>query len=184
MRRLTASLVLALVALAGCGGQDDDAGLPEFSATPEASASAQWDQKAKPERPEDVKTEEGLRAYIDYLALVTPYTLATHDSSVLANLGDPTTCVPCARAGEIGESYGNEIVLYEQRPSVSDVSATKDPAGDKWVVKAQIDLPASQRVDKTSGDAQSSSPAESVAVTYDVMWASGRWELINYASQS
>jgi hypothetical protein len=144
-------------ALAGCAGQDDDAGLPEISATPEVTASAQWDQNAKPQRPEDVKSEQGLPTYIDYLALMTPHTLATHESSVLASSGDRATCVPCARAGDISTSYGNDIVLYEERPSVSDM---------------------------TSAKAQSKSPAMDVAVTYDVMWAGDRWELINYATQS
>lgn len=181
MRRWVVTVTLALVALSGCGGGDEDPALPEFSATPEASASAGWDQKAKPERPEDVKSEEGLRAYIDYLTLVTPYTLATQDPSVLANLGDPATCVPCARAKDLSESYGNDIVVYEERPAISDLSSTKDPAGDKWVVTTQLELSASQRVDKTSGDVKSESPEQTLGVRYDVMWAGGRWELINYS---
>lgn len=180
MRRWAVALTLALAVLAGCGG-DDESSLPEFSASPEATADGQWDQKAKPERPKDVKSEEGLRAYIDYLTLVTPYTLATHDSSVLANLGDPATCVPCARAQDLSESYGNDIVLYEERPTVADLTSKKDPGGDKWVVDTQITLSKSQRVDKTSGEVQSESPEETLGVRYDVMWVGGRWELINYS---
>lgn len=179
MRRLAVLSVL-LVALAGCGGGNDDADLPEYSPSLEPLTASAWDQKAKPERPADVKTEEGLRAYLDYLGLVTPYTLATQDASLLANLGDPATCVPCAQAADFSASYGNDIVLYEERPSLQVLTSEKDPGGDKWVVTTEIQVPASQRVDKTSGEVKSEAPQRALPVTYDVMWSDGQWELINY----
>lgn len=170
--------------VSGCSGSDDS-GLPELTGSPEApSSSPTWDQTAKPERPVDVKTQAGLADYIDYLAQVTPYTLATHDASVLAGMGDPATCVPCRNASEVGETYGDDVVLYDGPAEVDDTAITKDPAGDKWTVEAKIHLPASTRVNQKTDQEKSSADAQDLSVTYDVMWADGRWELINYATQS
>ena len=166
--------------LAGCQGDGEESVL-EFTPTPRPTSSSGWDQRAKPERPQDVKSEQGLRAYIDYLALVTPYTLATHDTSVLASLGDPATCVPCRRATDFTRWYGDDVVLYEDRPVVKDVDATKEPARDARAVETRILLPASRRIDTAGGEVRSEQPERTLAVTYDVTWVAGRWQLIDYA---
>ncbi|MCD9155005.1 hypothetical protein [Aeromicrobium duanguangcaii] len=174
------SLVL-LVPLAGCWGEDDrTTPVPELTAPTKGTEDGGWNQSARPERPKDVKSEQGLRAYVDYVVSVGPYSFASRDPSVLADLGDPATCVPCAQAKNLSEFYAQEVHLYEDRPTLRVLSLDTLPLADRFVVETEIHVPPSQRLDPRSGAARAEEPEKTYPVRFEVMWADGRWELINY----
>lgn len=177
------SLVL-VASLAGCWGGDDDSPAPELIAPTKApSDGGAWNQSARPERPKDVESEQGLRAYIDYVAAVGPYSVVSRDPSVLADLGDPATCVPCAQARNLGEFYAQEVHLYEDRPKLR-ITTLDQPRADRFVAETEIHVPPSQRIDPKTGAVRAEEPEKTYPVRFEVRWADGRWDLVNYGPSS
>lgn len=176
------AVLLALVmSLAGCwGGDADPAPAPVLTVPTKApTQSGGWSQSVKPERPKDFKSEQSLRAYIDYIVAVPPYAFASRDPSVLAGLGDAATCRLCAMARNLSEFHAQEVNLYEERPTVRIVTID-DPSADRFVVKGEIHFPPSQRLDPRSGAVRAEEPAQTFAVQFEVEWVDGRWELVNH----
>lgn len=177
LRALAASLVFVLP-LAGCwGGDDDPTPTPELTAPTKTPAEGEgWNQRVRPERPKDVKSEEGLRAYVDYLVAVPTYAFAARDPSALADLGDAESCHLCGLAGDVGAFYAQEVQLYEERPTVR-IMTLGNPSEDRFVVEAEIHSPPSQRFDPRSGELRGEEPAHTSGVWFEVEWVEGRWEL-------
>lgn len=143
----------------------------------------EWSQSIRPERPRDVRSSEGLRAYVDYIVAVPPYAFASRDPSVLADLGDAATCSLCAMAEDLSEFHAQEVHLYEEQPTVR-VLSVESPRADRYVVAAEIHFPRARRMDPRSGEMRAEEPAHPFGVRFEVEWADGRWELVDHGPSS
>lgn len=94
MRGLAGLLTVVLVAVTGCGDGGDESSLPEHSpsATSESKSAEASESPAieglpeKPERPDDVNSDAGAKAFGKYVLEVFFYTFHTADSSLMREL--------------------------------------------------------------------------------------------------
>lgn len=187
MRRPLALAALALslaLSTAACGG-DEDSDLPRVGSTPSASptpsATPSWSATAQPERPQDEQSEEGARAFTEFVADTVLYVMATGDAPALSSIANLSSCEQCRvwddnfTSGKIVErtiGTGPATYALADSPTVTEDVFYKVPL--------TMDIPPGRTVNKNSGDRKKIGAAKDLPFTADIKWEDDQWLLMRY----
>lgn len=183
MKRLL--LTIALVAgllLSGCGSDDKKPLPPLPSSTPTAkpSTGTLLDKvpQSPPERPKDVKSEAGAKAFAIYVPKVLSYTIASGDLEPLVN-ASAGSCKACLEV--VTETKGRDTLqVSDAATKPSDTTIVKEN-DDAYEMSQTYPFPDSSIINRKTGDLIN----ESRGVVYDmkltVKWTADSWRVAEYA---
>jgi hypothetical protein len=182
--RLLVVVSVLLLTLAGCGGSEDS-GLPERTASATESAAngdLSIEPGVKPERPEDVRSEDGAVAFSGYAMQMVVYGLSTNDVDPFLALAAGPECKGCVNFAQATADRG-DVVQTPSGPTTIGGFETQKGSDTEYLVTQVMSIPKGKDVNEKTDEVTDTYGPTEFEIRAKVVWEDQKWKLSNYSSE-